>query len=83
MTADLHDQIRQRAFQIWQAEGHPEGRDFEHWLQAEAELNGAPAEDKPKKAAAPKAAPKAAAPKAAAPKTAAKKVAAPKATAKA
>ena len=30
--------ISQRAWEIWQNEGCPEGRDVEHWLQAEREL---------------------------------------------
>jgi hypothetical protein len=33
-----HEEISQRARQIWEREGRPEGRDMEHWLQAEAEL---------------------------------------------
>ncbi|MTJ79694.1 MAG: DUF2934 domain-containing protein [Telmatospirillum sp.] len=32
------NRIRQRAFEIWQAQGCPEGRDLDHWLQAEVEL---------------------------------------------
>lgn len=34
------EQIADRAWQIWQREGCPEGRDLEHWLQAEKELRG-------------------------------------------
>jgi len=30
--------VRRRAFQIWLAQGCPQGRDKEHWHQAEAEL---------------------------------------------
>jgi len=30
--------IRQRAFDLWQAEGMPEGREQEHWLAAEREV---------------------------------------------
>jgi hypothetical protein len=30
--------VRQRAFQIWVAQGRPQGRDKEHWRQAEAEV---------------------------------------------
>lgn len=33
-----HEEISQRARQIWEREGRPEGRDVEHWLQAEEEL---------------------------------------------
>lgn len=32
--------ISLRAYQIWEAEGKPAGKDFEHWLRAEAELAG-------------------------------------------
>ncbi|NLF25405.1 MAG: DUF2934 domain-containing protein [Deltaproteobacteria bacterium] len=31
-------QIALRAWEIWQAEGCPQGREIEHWLRAEAEL---------------------------------------------
>ena len=31
-------EIRQRAYQIWEREGRPMGRDREHWLMAEREL---------------------------------------------
>jgi hypothetical protein len=27
----------ERAYQIWESEGRPHGRDVQHWLQAEAE----------------------------------------------
>jgi hypothetical protein len=30
--------IRQRAYEIWEAEGRPEGRQHEHWEQAMREL---------------------------------------------
>jgi hypothetical protein len=33
-----HNEISQRAREIWEREGRPEGRDKEHWLQAESEL---------------------------------------------
>lgn len=33
-----HDQIRRRARAIWREEGGPEGRDREHWEQAELEV---------------------------------------------
>lgn len=32
------DAISSRAYQIWEQEGRPHGRDLEHWAQAEAEL---------------------------------------------
>lgn len=31
-------QIEQRAYEIWQSEGRPEGCDVDHWLRAEAEI---------------------------------------------
>lgn len=30
--------VQERAYEIWEAEGRPEGRDMEHWLRAEAEI---------------------------------------------
>ncbi len=30
--------VRDRAYEIWQAEGCPEGKEHEHWLRAEAEI---------------------------------------------
>lgn len=35
-----HDQIAQRARELWEAYGHPVGRDEQIWLQAERELRG-------------------------------------------
>ncbi len=32
------DAIRRRSHEIWIEQGRPEGRDLEHWLRAEAEL---------------------------------------------
>jgi hypothetical protein len=31
-------EISLRAYEIWEAEGKPHGKDFDHWLKAEAEL---------------------------------------------
>ena len=33
-------EIGLRAYHIWEAEGKPAGKDFDHWLRAEAELAG-------------------------------------------
>lgn len=33
-----HDEIRQRAHQLWDRAGRPEGQDTLHWLQAEREV---------------------------------------------
>jgi hypothetical protein len=35
-----HDKIKQRALELWQQHGSPEGHESEFWLQAERELNG-------------------------------------------
>ncbi|PDT02863.1 hypothetical protein CO666_18495 [Rhizobium chutanense] len=40
MAIDKHEQIRRRAYEIWEAEGRPEGADQRHWLQACDELAG-------------------------------------------
>ncbi|MES0134381.1 DUF2934 domain-containing protein [Mesorhizobium sp. M0016] len=49
MTDDKQDRIRQRAHEIWEKAGRPEGAHQAHWEQATAEVDGAVA--KPKKAA--------------------------------
>ncbi|MDQ1230897.1 DUF2934 domain-containing protein [Sphingomonas sp. SORGH_AS_0879] len=41
---DREEQLRQRAYGIWQAEGEPHGRDREHWEMAERDLAPAPSE---------------------------------------
>lgn len=35
---NVEEQIRQRAHEIWESEGCPEGRDVEHWQQARSEV---------------------------------------------
>ena len=47
--------IKERAYHIWVREGRPHGRDFEHWVQAQVELEAeqrAAGNGKPKKKAA-------------------------------
>lgn len=39
MDHDHQERIKQRAHEIWESEGRPEGRDADHWSQAEQELN--------------------------------------------
>jgi hypothetical protein len=39
MERTTEDRVRGRAHSIWEAEGRPEGRDRDHWLQAERELS--------------------------------------------
>ena len=36
-----HQQIAERAYQLWQARGGSHGHDLEHWLEAEGELRSA------------------------------------------
>ncbi|RVD55574.1 DUF2934 domain-containing protein [Mesorhizobium sp. M2D.F.Ca.ET.185.01.1.1] len=62
MTDDRHERIRQRAHEIWEKAGRPEGAHMEHWEQAAAEIYAA---GKPKKAAKKAAAAKVEKPKAA------------------
>jgi len=38
MTAEEEQQIRERAYSIWEQEGRPQGRDVDHRLRAEAEI---------------------------------------------
>lgn len=40
-----HDEIAACAYLIWVQEGRPEGRDKEHWYQAETQLNVTRAHD--------------------------------------
>ena len=35
---DLQQRIQQRAYQLWESEGRPEGREQAHWQQAQREL---------------------------------------------
>lgn len=37
---DLESAIRNRAYEIWQADGQVHGRDVTHWLRAEEEIKG-------------------------------------------
>lgn len=36
---NLAEQIRKRAYEIWEGEGRPHGRDMEHWSRAETEVH--------------------------------------------
>lgn len=38
MKAVNYDGIKRRAYEIWERDGRPHGRDGEHWEQAEKEL---------------------------------------------
>jgi hypothetical protein len=37
--SDREAAIRARAHELWEQEGRPDGREHDHWLQAEAEIN--------------------------------------------
>jgi len=41
MASDKERLIRERAYEIWEREGRPAGRDAEHWRQAAAEIAAA------------------------------------------
>ena len=35
---DLQQRVQQRAYELWESEGRPEGREQDHWLQAQHEI---------------------------------------------
>ena len=35
---DMHESIQRRAYELWEGEGRPAGREHHHWLQAEREI---------------------------------------------
>ena len=37
---DLERRIQQRAYELWENEGRPQGREQDHWQQAEREIVG-------------------------------------------
>lgn len=47
MPKELQAKLEARAYEIWQAEGKPEGRHLEHWEQARQEQNTPEAAAKP------------------------------------
>ena len=49
----LRKKIEQRAYEIWENEGGPHGRDMDHWLRAEAEIMRSMATPTPSKAQGP------------------------------
>jgi Protein of unknown function (DUF2934) len=38
MRSDREERIRQRAYALWQSEGHRHGRHEDHWRRAEREI---------------------------------------------
>jgi hypothetical protein len=41
MDREIHEQIAERAYALWQAEGQPNGRHEEHWYRAAREITAA------------------------------------------
>ena len=35
---EMHEYVQRRAYELWESEGRPAGRDQAHWLQAESEI---------------------------------------------
>ena len=35
---DMHERIQRRAYELWESEGRPTGREHDNWLQAEREI---------------------------------------------
>jgi hypothetical protein len=35
---DIYERIQRRAYELWEGEGRPAGREHAHWLQAENEI---------------------------------------------
>lgn len=38
MNTTREEQLRQRAYRIWESEGRPDGMEAQHWARAEREL---------------------------------------------
>jgi hypothetical protein len=51
MAQPTEEQIRKRAFELWEQAGKPEGREDEFWNQAQRELQGAEGRGDPNKGA--------------------------------
>jgi hypothetical protein len=51
MAHPTEEQIRKRAFELWEQSGKPEGRQDEFWDQAQKELQGAEERGAPNKGA--------------------------------
>lgn len=49
MPFPTEEQIKQRAHELWEEAGRPEGRDREFWHQAERDLQGASEKGDPEK----------------------------------
>lgn len=44
MGMELIERIRERAYQLWEAEGCAHGRDMEYWFRAEADVSAGTSE---------------------------------------
>ena len=40
MGKPSHDEVAARAYEIYRQEGCPQGRDVQHWLEAEKQVSG-------------------------------------------
>jgi hypothetical protein len=40
--AVFHQRVRELAYALWEAQGRPEGRQLDHWTQAELEVYAMP-----------------------------------------
>lgn len=40
MSDERRQRISEKAYRLWEIEGRPQGRELEHWVQAETELGG-------------------------------------------
>jgi len=38
MSPELRERVEQRAYVLWEADGRPDGRALDYWLQAEQEF---------------------------------------------
>ena len=56
MTPELEQRIRTRAYEIWEREGRPDGREHEQWLAACREIEGEAGAPQPAKQASPRSA---------------------------
>jgi len=39
------ERVRARAYELWEKDGRPEGREMDYWLKAEEELNATPRQE--------------------------------------
>lgn len=40
MDETLRERVRRRAYELWEADGRPEGQELPYWLAAEREVAG-------------------------------------------